>query len=121
MDSLSLDSVMMVDKGKPFPHLFKAHRQVTLTSPLTRTESRSGNNTLVHSLERRGTPPPPPDAFAYRSDMRPVFLALAFRATVFSSPQTHGTVAITDYDSADAFLRHQGHDCIPLHSILQLP
>ena len=119
MDSLSLDSVMMgIDKGKPFPHLFKAHRPVTLTSPLTRTESRAAR-LLVQSLEVSGTLPP--DAFAYRSDMRPAFLALSFRAAVFSSLETHGTAAITDWDSADAFLRQQREDCTPLHSILQLP
>ena len=120
MDSLSLDSVMMgIDKGKPFPHLFKAHRPVTPTSPLTRTESRAARTMLVHSLEVSGTLPP--DAFAYRSDMRPAFLALSFRAAVFSSLETHGTAAITEWDSADAFLRQQQEDCTPLHSILQLP
>ena len=120
MDSLSLDSVMMgIDKGKPFPHLFKAHRPVTLTSPLTRTESRAARTMLVQSLEVSGALPP--DAFAYRSDMRPAFLALSFRATVFSSLETHGTAAVTDWDSADAFLRQQREDCTTLHSILQLP
>ena len=119
-DSLSLDSVMMgIDKNKPFPHLFKAHRPVTLTSPLTRAESRAARDMLVPSLEVSGTLPP--NAFAYRSDIRPAFLALALRATVFSSLERHGSAAITDWDSADAFLRQQREDCTHLHSILQLP
>ena len=57
---------------------------------------------LVQSLEVSGTLPP--NAFAYRSDMRPAFLALSFRAAVFSSLETHSTAAITDWDSAEAFL-----------------
>ena len=111
--------MMGIDKGKPFPHLFKAHRPVTLTSPLTRTESRAARPMLVQSLKVSGTLPP--DAFAYRSGMRPAFLALPFQAPVFSSLETHGTATVTDWDSADAFLRQQREDCTPLHSILRLP
>ena len=80
MDSLSLDLVMMgIDKGTA-PHLFKAHRSVTLTSPLTRTESRAARSMLAPSLELVGKLTP--DNFAYLSDIRPAFLALAFRAAV---------------------------------------
>ena len=118
MDSLPPDSVTMgIDKGKPFPDLFKAHRPVTLTSPRTRTESRAARTMLVQSLEVSATLPP--DTF--RCGMRPAFLALSLRAAVFSSLETHGTAAITDWNSADAFLRQQRENCTPLHSILQLP
>ena len=119
-DSLSLDSVMMgIDKSKPFPHLFKAHRPVTLTSPLTRSESCAAWAMLVPSLELSGTLTP--ETFAYRADIRPAFLALAFRAVVFACLESHGTAAVTDWDSADAFLRQQREDCTPLHGVLQLP
>ena len=119
-DLLSLDSVMMgIDKSKPFPHLSKAHRPVTLTSPLTRSESRAARAMLVPSLELSGTLTP--ETFAYRADIRPAFLALAFRAVVFACLESHGTAAVTDWDSADAFLLQQREDCTPLHGVLQLP
>ena len=73
---------------------------------------------LVQSLAVSGTLLP--DAFVYRSDMRPAFLALAFRAAILSSLETPDTEAVTDSDSANAFLREQREDCSPLHSILQL-
>ena len=58
-DSLSLDSAMMgIDKGQAFPHLFKSHRPVTLSSPLTRTESRVARDILVPSLEVPWSYPP---------------------------------------------------------------
>ena len=62
-----------------------------------------------------------PDVFTYRSDIRAAFLALAFRATFRSSPDEHSCVAITDWDSADAFIRQQREDCTPLHRVLGLP
>ena len=83
-DSLSLDSAMMgIDKGKAFPHLFKSHRPVTLTSPLTRIESRAARGILVPSLEVSGSYPP--DVFAYRANIRPAFMALTFRWPLASS------------------------------------
>ena len=119
-DSLSLDSAMMgIDKGKAFPHLFKSHRPVTLTSPLTRTESRAARDILVPSLEVSGSYPP--DVFAYRTDIRPAFMALAFRAAVASSLQQFQTVAFTDWDSSDAFLRQQREDATTLHALLDIP
>ena len=103
-DWLSLDSVMMgINKSKPFPHLLKAQRPVTLTSPLTHSESRAAGAMPVPSLELSGTLTP--ETFAYRADIRPAFLALAFRAVVFACPESHGTAAITEWDSADAFFR----------------
>ena len=115
-DSLSLDSVMMgIDKNNPNPHLFKSHRPVTLTSPLTRRESRSVRDMLVPSLEISGHLTP--DTFAYRADHRAAFLALAFRAAFTSSLDQHRTVTVTDWDSADAFLRQQREDCTPLHRL----
>ena len=119
-DLPSLNSVMMgIDRSKPFRHLFKADRPVTLTSPLTRSESRAARAMLVPSLELSGTLTP--ETFAYRADIGPAFLVLALRAVVFACLESHGTAAITDWDSADAFLCQQQEDCTPLYRFLQLP
>ena len=94
-DPLSLDSVMMgIDKNKPNPHLFKSQRVVTLTSPLTRMESRSVRDMLVPSLKISGQLNP--HIFAYRADHRAAFLALAFRAAFTSGLGEHRTVTVTN-------------------------
>ena len=120
VDSLSLNAVMMrMDKNKPFSHLFKAHHHVTVTSLLIDVESRAVHDMPAPSLEISG--PLPPNAFPYWLDVRPSFLVVALRATIFSSLERHGSAPFADWDSVDAFRRQQSEDGTRLHSILQLP
>ena len=45
-------------------------------------------------------------------------MALTFPAAVAASLQQHGTAAVTDWDSTDAFLRQQREDATALHQLL---
>ena len=119
-DPLSLDSAMIgIDKNKPFPHLFKSHNPVTLTSPLVRAESRAARDILLPSLEASGSCPP--DIFAYHANIRPSFMALTFGAVVVASLQQHGTAAVTNWNAADAFLRCEQEDATALHQLPDIP
>ena len=102
--------MMGINKNEPFPHLFKSHRPVTLTT-LARVGSQATQNILVPSLEASGSYPL--DIFAHCADIHRAFTALTFRVVVAAGLQLHGTTAVTDWDSANAFIQQQREESTP--------